>query len=449
MKNEAFEKKADRSAREMLCGEKVLLGLSGGADSVALFHVLRKADAEFAAAHVNYGLRGADSEGDELFCKNLCREYDIELEVLNVNLMKITGGKGIENAGRKIRYDFFEKTAQKLGCTKIAVAHNKNDNAETVLLQLFRGTGAAGLGIAPSRGKILRPLIWFGRGEIEEFLQSNGFSFRTDLSNLTCDYSRNKIRLGILKSAAEINPAVIDKLTENTDLRRQENDFLEQEAEKIRLAITDENNHIKCDELKALPEWLACRVIRRAFFIFSGTLTDFSRAGVEAVLSLAAGGTGKKIMLGRGMAAENIYGRIVFKSDYEDQTAYSYPLMLFEKVWIREAGMLISMTGELKEFDGFEQVFSGKFDFDTVSPEICARTRKNGDRVCFPHKKKLKDFFIDEKIPRELRGRMPIIACGFDVLCLPGLSRKVSAKFKAVEATEKPFYIQGFVKRGT
>ncbi|MDR0272908.1 MAG: tRNA lysidine(34) synthetase TilS, partial [Clostridiales bacterium] len=181
----------------LLRGDSVVVGLSGGADSVALACVLRELGAKVFAAHVNHNLRGVDSDADEAFVKGLCRKLGVDLKVFSVDVKKYAEEKkiGIEEAARIIRYEFLELARAEFGAEKIAVGHNSDDNAETVLMNLCRGSGLRGLGgIAPVNGAVIRPLIETSRNEIEEYLRNKKIEFIMDESNKSNDFTRNRVR---------------------------------------------------------------------------------------------------------------------------------------------------------------------------------------------------------------------------------------------------------------
>ncbi len=209
-------------------GEKVLVTISGGADSVALLLVLQKLGYACIAVHCNFHLRGEESLRDENFVRELCKRRSVELIVTHFDTKKYAkeNGISIEMAARRQRYETFEELRKKTGATAIAVAHHRDDNAETMLLNLIRGTGIKGLhGIQARNGYIVRPLLCVGRNDIIEYLEWRGESYVTDSTNLETDFTRNKIRLQILPLLQEINPSVAESLAESA--RRVE------EAEKI------------------------------------------------------------------------------------------------------------------------------------------------------------------------------------------------------------------------
>ena len=236
-------------------GSKVLVALSGGADSVALLIVLRSLGYRCSAIHCNFHLRGEESMRDEEFVRELCKRLDIELNVADFDTQEYARKNkvSIEMAARELRYALFEKKRIELNANAIAVAHHRDDCAETLLLNLMRGTGIRGLhGIQPRNGHIIRPMLCVGRDEIINFLQSIGETFVTDSSNLTTDYTRNKVRLEILPLMQEINPSILQTLYE-TATRLAQSEYVYDSAIKEGIARVQKGNRINIAKLKKEP----------------------------------------------------------------------------------------------------------------------------------------------------------------------------------------------------
>jgi len=211
--------------------DSVCVALSGGADSVAALIALAELGVKVNALHVNHGLRGEESERDEQFCRELCRKLNIPFTVKSVNVSEYAKQNklGIEEAARILRYKAFEEA----GADKICTAHTANDNAETVIFNLCRGTGMKGLaGIPPKRGNIIRPLILCSREEVEEYLEQKGQSYVNDSTNLTEAYARNKIRRSVMPVLKEINSGFLNNISKLSEILETEDDYLEIMAEK-------------------------------------------------------------------------------------------------------------------------------------------------------------------------------------------------------------------------
>lgn len=224
----------------MEAAKTVVCGLSGGADSVSLLLAVNALSGEFgfsaAACHLNHGLRGEDSDNDERFCAELCGKLGIPLYKRRESVRDYSEKhESLEETARKVRYDFFGDSLAFFGENSVlATAHNANDNAETVLLNLIRGTGLRGLcGIPPERGRIIRPLLDIPRTEIESFLAENAQDYVTDKTNFSAEYTRNKVRAKILPEILEINPAFLSAVSRMTKNLRADEVYLDKSAEKI------------------------------------------------------------------------------------------------------------------------------------------------------------------------------------------------------------------------
>lgn len=250
-------------------GTKVLCAVSGGADSVCLLHWLsshsEELEIEVEAAHFEHGIRGEESVRDMEFVMHLCEEWNIPLTVERALVPAYAGehSLGIEEAARNLRYDFLYRTARKRGCTRIATAHNADDNVETVLFNLARGTGLSGLcGIPPVRDQIVRPLLTTSRREIEEYLSENGLPHVEDSTNENTEYSRNRIRREVVPVLRELNPNLEAAVSRMSGLLRSDEEYLDLLAgEFIKEFYNGES--VPSKRLAALPEPVKSRVIRQ------------------------------------------------------------------------------------------------------------------------------------------------------------------------------------------
>lgn len=257
----------------MFGGAAVCAALSGGADSVSLLLALRELSAErgfaLSACHLNHGLRGEESDRDQRFCGELCARLGVPLYSRRIAVTELAEKhESLEETARRVRYDFFRDALNALGGNAVlATAHTANDNAETVLINMTRGTGLAGLcGIPPVRGlgefRVVRPLIYCTRAEVEEFLFECGQNFVTDRTNLSEEYTRNKIRRRMLMEILDINPSAIETLGRMTRNLREDNAFLEELAEKA-LAENRTGRGYNAAELAKLPRPIRSRVVRK------------------------------------------------------------------------------------------------------------------------------------------------------------------------------------------
>jgi len=268
-------------------GDRVLVGLSGGADSVALLHaflVLKKETSFYIhIAHLDHMFRGEESVGDRKFCEGLAKKMKLDMTYKEIDVQRIAKEKGIspEEAGRQERYDFFKEIAKARDITKIAVAHNKDDQAETVLMRVIRGAGMLGLGgmspVKEMQGiRIIRPLIETSRQEIEDFIKDEGLQFRQDSSNEKLIFTRNKIRRELIPYLEKnFNTNIKEVLANMAENLRVENEFLEKFANrKLKSSSKINNGHILIDlkRFKAQPEAVRKRILRTALRQLKGDL---------------------------------------------------------------------------------------------------------------------------------------------------------------------------------
>lgn len=265
-----FAEEVSKSVRKFKMADdftNVAVALSGGADSVSLLRALSESadslEVTLCACHLNHGLRGAESNRDEEFCKVLCEKMQIPIYTKRINVKALQNKhEGIENAARRARYAFFREIHERTGAV-IATAHTASDNAETVLLNLTRGTGLRGLcGIPPRREFIIRPLLNLTREDVERYLETLGQDFVTDCTNLSADYTRNKIRLNVTPRLEEINPAFAKSVTRMCEAAREDCEFLEELAERA-LTETKSGRGYDAAKIHVLPEAVKSRVIRK------------------------------------------------------------------------------------------------------------------------------------------------------------------------------------------
>lgn len=273
-------------------GDAVVIALSGGADSVSLLCALKKLSQELSfslsACHVNHGLRGEESDGDMRFCKELCDKLGVGLEILTTDVRSFQRKhESLEETARRIRYDFFAKVSQG---KKLATAHNSNDSAETVLLNMMRGTGLKGLcGIPPVRGNIIRPLIYCSRDEVEQFLEKNSLSYVTDKTNLSDDYTRNKVRHLILPEMLKINPSLLDTVSRMEKNLREDSELLEALADEALQSAKGDRGY-KTAVLSQQPKPILRRAIKR--ILMSGGVEP-STLRIEMTEEIILAGKGK------------------------------------------------------------------------------------------------------------------------------------------------------------
>lgn len=383
-------------------GDTVTAGLSGGADSVCLVTVLHGLSHEMGftlrAVHVNHCLRGEESDRDQHFCEELCKRLDIPLEVCRVDVTGFAreSGRSTEEAARILRYGAFDKVS----CGgKTATAHNKNDNAETVLFNIVRGTGLKGLGGIPYvRGNIIRPLLDVSRSEIEEYLAQMGQGFVTDSTNLTEDYSRNKLRRRIIPQLEEINADVTDALCRLSLSAEEDEIFLSQ--------LTDD---IDPQRLCGYAPSLRKRYIRR---LLSENNIPVSRDRIEEIDAAVISGRktrfdlsrdifavtdGKSVVIRKMSRAENFRTNVVFSSDKEIIVPEYDKKVIIE----RPSNDIFQKQGIVKE-----KLTNGLVNYDKIQGVVILRNKQDGDSIRLArrdHTTKLKKLYNSLKLTDEER----------------------------------------------
>lgn len=418
---------------KMLPMRSVLIGLSGGADSAALLDVLCKLSEEqgFAvyAAHVNHGLRGADADADERFSIELCKQRGVECFVLRADVRAEAERLGMseELAGRRVRYDFFERLLSGHNIERIATAHHKNDNAETILMNFMRGTGLKGLcGIPYMRGNVIRPLLDVSRAEIEAYCAENKIDFVTDKTNLETVYTRNKTRhILIPEIEKQFNPSFTDTVTNNARLLSVEEDYIEAEAQRAYdECVTDGAADV--EKLCKLHPAIALRVLRRMTEAVCGS-ADIPAAVFESVLELARRNrAGARIDIARGAYAVIEYGRLLIDND-EGTGGFIYELKVGESVYIPEAGYTVKVEcADCYKRDG------GEYFTVPEGARLVVRSRRSGDRFMpwgMDGTKSVKSYMVDRKIPRRKRESVGILTINGDIAWIIGYRRADGYKF--------------------
>lgn len=443
-------------------GDKVIVGVSGGPDSVCLIHILyrlkEKYNLTLYAAHINHCIRGIEADKDEKYVEKLCESLGIECFILRKNIEQLAKQKGIssEMAGREVRYKFFENLKKELSANKIAVAHNANDRAETILMRIIRGTGLEGLeGIKPVReGYIIRPLIETKRWEVEGYCENENLKPRIDATNLETIYSRNKIRLELIPYIEKnFNKDIITSLIRFSENVKKDSEFIEKISKDKFQGYCDIINNkviIKKGAFKE-DESIITRIIRRAIIILTGSGYNFERKHIYDIISLQKISTGKKINLINKVIAYNNYGDIeLYINDKDDkkEKAWNFQCSIPAdgEIYIKEIGLKVTtkvINDKKVNFINNNSLIK-YFNYDKISNnKIMIRKRQNGDSFIplgMKGKKKLKDFFIDLKIPKEKRDDIPILTINDKIAWVVGI--RTSEEFKVDKDTGKILMIK-------
>ena len=431
----------------------VLLGLSGGPDSMCLFYLLLKyreiVPFSLRVVHVNHLLR-EEANAEALFVESECKKYEIPCDIIEVDVACLAKKEKMstEEAGRMARYQAFHQMLQieedltgKKG--KIAVAHNKNDVAETLLFHLFRGAGMQGLsGILPVNGSIIRPILCFEREEIEAFLEEEKIPYCVDQSNHEDVYTRNRIRKHILPYAEkEISQGATNHIFDAAEMIASAQDFILSvvEEEKKRSIINKNQKFFVMEkEFRGLHDTIKKELLRSVLFDVAGKQKDFTRSHIDDLVKLFDKQVGKEIFLPYQIRAGKTYEGVWICKKEEELVYQSRKLEIGTQVdpvlgeifvEIMDAGNLVGIP---------EKKCTKWFDYDKIKRYLFLRTRREGDYFVINeqgNKKKIKEYMINQKIPKEERDKMVLLADEDHIVWVPGY--RISEKYKVTEKTKR------------
>lgn len=409
-------------------GENIVIGFSGGPDSVLLLYALNELRKEYGynllAVHINHQLRGEEAVKDEEFSKDFSNSIGVKCISfhMDVNGYAKEHKISVEDAGRRIRYEkFHEVLEEEFGKGVIAVGHHKNDDAETILINLIRGAGGAGLsGISSKSNNIVRPLIDITKGEILEFLKENKIPYVEDKTNFENDYLRNKIRNVIIPYIEnEINENFIDSLTRSSKIIESNEDFLEDYVSNLNL-ISHERNYYKlnCKDFEKHHIAIQRKLILKAYESIKGDRKDISFTNVESIRKIILQNSGEFYINNFLLYMAYGYLYLIFKDEKKQ-----------EEFIIREKGKYNFRDFIIKvdivenkniKVQRKEAIFPKEF----LDEGIVVRSRKPGDKIKLKNfTKKVKDIFIDSKVPKHLRDEIPILQYKDDIIWITGLKR--------------------------
>lgn len=429
-------------------GDSVLLGVSGGADSVCMLHVLyslrEKYHLKLYVVHVNHGIRGSEAKRDADFVEQMAENLQIPFRIVTANIPEMAKKQKLseEEAGRIFRYNTFEQVANEVGANKIAVAHNLNDNSETVLFNLFRGSRLKGLtGISPMRGQITRPLLCCSRNEIEQYLQENNLSYCTDSTNKETDYSRNRIRLKLMPYIKEnINQKAEYNIVNAAENLSQVYEYIYGEAQKAyRIHVKD---NVLLNSAEDLNVVILQEVVRMWILENTGRLKDIKANHVNIVIGLLSNQVSKKSELPYGLKLIKTYeGVKVLPENSEGKDSNGQTIIEDGKIFNTEK---ITVTVENESFDKSnipDLLYTKWLDYDKIKG-LTLRKRLPGDYIEISGsesgrsvKKKLKKYFIDNKIPQEERNNIWLLADGNHVVWIVGY--RISEMCKVTDSTKR------------
>ena len=452
-------------------GSRILAAVSGGADSVCLMLSLRQLGYDVCAVHVEHGIRGEESLEDCAFVRKLCEEQGIALTVVPVNAPSAAQGfsLSLEEAARLVRWKALMETSDRLGIRVIATAHHRTDQAETVLWNLIRGSSLTGLGgiraVRQEDGRlIIRPMIDCERGQIEDYLRQRKVSWQTDSTNADTRLTRNAIRRKVLPLLEELNPQSVLHITQAASDLQQAEDWLSEQTESTFRDVIRKNGDGKERDLTAdrnalrqCPDFLRTRVLRRMIAQCEGGEKDIARAHVAALEKLVDGPNGGQASLPDHLTAFSEEGILRLTRSVAEKTEEvallredgTYCLGCCSPLsdegsqdsrWEAKPDQTISAEVSFLTWQGGEvpkKRYTKYLAYDTMAPCPVLRTRREGDYLIVSSdsgRKKLKDYLIDEKVPRLRRDHIPLIAQGSHVLWVVGM--RISEKAKVFEGAK-------------
>ncbi len=436
-------------------GDKVIVALSGGPDSVYLLHLLAQFQKEFDirlyAAHLNHRIRGLEAHKDALFCAALCDKYNIPFFVKSEDVPKFSKTKKmtLEEGAREVRYNMLFELKDALSANKIAVAHNMNDQVETVLMRMMRGTGLYGLrGMDyATNNVIIRPLLDVDKKDILKELEKNNIKWREDKTNEQEDYTRNKIRLTLIPMMEIFSPKVKKNISRLSQYVREDSAYIEENAyisfKENSFVVDEKTIKLDLEGFFQLYPAIQKREIRYAILEVLHSLKGIEATHLEDVIALAHNSKiNAQINLPRGLIVYKKIDALYFSTEEfkMEEIVFSYDLPTNDIIAISE----IALQAETKIISRDKSLIlpTGKytkaFDLDKIKGNLKVRNRRAGDKIKpmgLGGTKKLKDIFIDEKIPLEERNKIPVI-CDEDNNILWVVGKYISEDFKIDDTTK-------------
>ncbi|MEI6209120.1 MAG: tRNA lysidine(34) synthetase TilS [Desulfuromonadales bacterium] len=430
----------DRTIRELCLfqpDDTIIVAISGGADSTALLDLLGRLPGYrlgLVAAHLNHSLRGDNSDSDEEFCRRLAARYSIPFESRRVNVKELaeSGRMNLEDAGRRARIAFLDELLEKYAATAVALAHHADDQAETVLMRLLRGSGMSGLSgmsYCNARGYV-RPLLEISRSQIEQYLKECCLEWREDASNHDATYLRNRIRHELLPHLEQYNPAIRSCLVATASLLRDDEALLGDLAERLFIESSrmEEGTIVfRAGQLRTLGCALRRRVLRNAFTYQAGSLEGLSRRHIDAICAMIdSARPNSRLALPQRVTAVREYDRLLFKRTPEAVPG-TFPGLQIPGpgYYLLPAGGSLSI--EVSEAPDDFCTLPGHTAFlnlDKTPFPWQVRTFRPGDRMTplgMSGSKKVKDIFIDRKIPSSDRRNIPLLFCNDELIWIAGV----------------------------
>ena len=446
-------------------GDRLVVAVSGGGDSVCLLHILvqwrKELGVELHVAHLNHQLRGAESDSDAGYVSDLARRLDVlaTIERRDVAAYRDQKGISLEEAAREVRYSFLAEVARAIGASKVVVGHTRDDHIETILMHLLRGAGTAGLcGLQPSsvlpygensgQLKVVRPLLELSRQETLDYCQRYNLAPRSDSSNVSPSFLRNRVRLELLPVLRSYNPGIDKALLRLADIAGDDVSFIEKQASLLWKKLASEEDdiiYLDMSQMVASPRAMQRQIFRRAVRQLRGNLKDVEADHIEAMVGFLSKPAGKKLCLPDGLTLSTEYGRLVLAS----AQASICPLPPLKGTFSIKIPGETDLPGWrvrasiIQELVGCDNGLAASFDLNKVGRELTVRRRRPGDRfqpLGMSQAKKLQDFMVDSRIPRSWRDRVPLICSPEQILWVVGW--RIDDRAKVTENTKDILRLQ-------
>ena len=435
-------------------GDRVLVGVSGGADSIALLYLLASCQKELKislhVAHLNHLIRKGDAELDVRFVQNLAQRLGVPITVESFDVPTYAKDNklGLEQAARLARYDFFERIAKKIRADKIAVAHNADDNVETFLMRLLRGSGLKGLcGIPPKRGKIVRPFIKVWRREIVDYVTSLKLVPRQDYTNYESKYMRNRVRLKLIPQLKIYNLNIKQIVLQTILLLTEDREYLETKAETTlsQALLSEQVDELRLDlvQLRKLEFPILGHLLRLGIEKIKGDLLDLAYVHIHEIAEKLNDREKWELHLPGGIFVRGLGNELSIsrKKPEPSKKKYYHSFSVPGEINIPELGLTLKAT--LQQEFAFDEVVKAEdnvayVSFSALGSNIIVRNRQEGDRFAplgLKGTKKLQDFFVDQKIPEEERNNIPIVESNGKVVWVAGF--RLDDRAKVTKRTKK------------
>ena len=439
-------------------GDKVVIGISGGADSICLFQMLfslkDKWDLTLIPVHINHNLRETAIR-DESFVREFCKQRGYQVQVFSKEIEDYAKEKklSLEEAGREYRYQVFRETVRKEQADKIAVAHHENDVAETFLFHSLRGSSIQGLGaIQPKNQEIIRPLLCLTKKEIETYLKQNQLEWMEDETNRDNHYSRNKLRNQVIPLLEEMNPKAVQHIADCASDLREINEYIKSEAKKaFKLCVKESGEGLLLLEepFFLFPDVIKREVIKLIYENFVKSLKNIGRIHYDMVLDTFSYQTGgKRELPGKMTWVREPLGIYFTKAGNTPRKMSKVWLEVEESKPLRLDFNGIQVKIELKKNKNEEilkKTYTKMFDYDKIVGKLCVRSFEDGDFFILNatgNKKSLRRYFIDEKIPGKDRAMIPLLAEGSHILWVIG--KRISEYYKVSKDTKRILQVEIF-----